>query len=66
MKEAEYEIKTAPVEINLYCPYCDAEITHPYDELENRLGTEIYFGHHGTLECPQCHKKFELGSVMYD
>lgn len=64
--KVDFTIVTAPAYVNLMCPYCDSENTYDYDNLQEEVGIEVYFGNHGSVECILCGKEIELGEVEYD
>ena len=61
-----FTIVTAPVYIDLMCPYCDSENILEYDYLESAMGSQVYFGNHGSIICMECEKEIGLGEVEYD
>lgn len=64
--KADYTICSKPDHINLICPHCEMDFDLSWDELYERIGSDLYYGNHGEVECDYCNQTIDLGDCEYD
>jgi endogenous inhibitor of DNA gyrase (YacG/DUF329 family) len=60
---ADFTINRKPISISFECPYCEDEVTIPWNE----VNAPDYWGDDwGYVECPYCNKEVPLGDYDMD
>lgn len=62
-KEVDFRIASAPVAIELECPYCLYDIRIPWDDIDQ---PEYWGDSWDDVICPICGKKIQLGDWEYN
>lgn len=60
---ADFTIASKPESINFECPYCEAEVSIPWSEVEH---PDCWSDEWPEVQCPDCGKMVELGDWTYD
>lgn len=61
------KIFTAPVDIEIDCPYCAYEIEMSYDDFEDLMPSNYPGDWEGEkIECPECGKEIEIEGSDWD
>ncbi len=63
MEPTDFTIVSAPVKINLYCPYCDSNISIPWKDVD---APEYWGDRWPDVKCPDCGREIQLGEYEYD
>ena len=66
MDKEDYVICSKPDYISFDCPHCNDEMHIDWEKIYPKLGSDLYYGEPGTVDCPKCGQEIELGSPEYD
>lgn len=61
-RSASIEVITVPRHISLTCPHCDEELEIMYSDFCEMVGEPCDWGF-SSLDCPECEKSIDVGSV---